>query len=148
MKKIKDFFFAITHWKQLKELFIHVFNFKPNDKIIRGYKYAIYYGIFHYMKSEHLHNGMIDLRGRAKSQDDVIDRFSKPANRKQFLADLIDLRNNVEQANYDGFFSVACNDEQNKIEAEHYNAAMHDLNLMIIGTSMLPMTWWKVFHVS
>ena len=148
MKKIKDFFFAITHWKQLKELFIHVFNFKPNDKIIRGYKYAIYYGIFHYMKSEHHHNGMIDLRERSNAQDEVIRRFSRPTNRNQFLFDLIYLRIKVEQANYDGFFSVAGNDEQNKIEAEHYNAAMHDLNLMIIGTSMLPMTWWKVFHVS
>ena len=148
MKKIKDFFFAITHWKQLKELFIHVFNFEPNDKIIRGYKYAIYYGIFHYMKSEHNKNGMIDLRERSNAQDEVIRRFSRPTNRKQFLFDLIYLRVKVEQANYDGFFSVAGNDEQNKIEAEHYNAAMHDLNLMIIGTSMLPMTWWKVFRVS
>lgn len=120
----------------------------PNDKIIRGYKYAIYYGIFHYMKSEHLSNGMIDLHERANAQNEVIRRFSRPTDRKQFLFDLIYLRVKVEQANYDGFFSVAGNDEQNKIEAEHYNAAMHDLNLMIIGTSMLPMTWWKVFRAS
>lgn len=141
---VRNIFWRIKNRKRVKDMFIHVYNFAPGDPVIRGYKYAIHYGIFYRMRSG-VKDGMPDMEKRSRKQDIVIGVYSHPQDRKRFLRNLLILRKRVEQSNIDGLFSAGSNKEQNKIEAGIYSNAVSDLDLMIKGTKLFPITWKIVF---
>lgn len=143
IQKIK-WYIANLNPMAVRRLFIHVRNFSPADPIIKGLKYAIYYGRLYFEPSQYV-NGTLDLKSRSRMVDRIIAEYTHPTTRLDMIESLIKARNGVLQADAHGFFSCGNNDTLNAIEAEHYSDAMNSLDILIKAVSLYPFTWRKIF---
>lgn len=139
MKKIIKFIWSLRP-SMAKETFRNVRNFVHCD----GFKLAILYGKFYYLKNRYV-NGQLDTEYRKKMLNEIIDRFRFPVSHSEQLAMLIELRNGVVQADADGLIAVKGNSVLNKEEADKHQKALDSLNYLINAVKYHPIIWKRVF---
>lgn len=136
-------FFALRP-SNVERYFKHIYAFAPADKVIAGYKHAIHYGVLYFLQSTYDSHNCIDLKDRGKKVDGIIEKYSHPTDRLDYLDLLQEAKNGMLKANSMGLIGSA-NDKINKIEAANYNSAMDSLDIAIRATALYPKIWKRVF---
>lgn len=147
LSKIKRFWLIITNLQPVyvNHLFHHIKKNKGGDPVLYGYKRAILYGKFYFLRSEYKEDGSIDLADRSRKEDAILRDYFCPTDRIEYLHKLRELRNGVEKANMCGYFSCGQNAEQNKIEATYYQQAIDCLDILIPAVMFYPKIWQRIF---
>lgn len=162
IEKIKEIVWYAKNMRPLKvrNFFTHVHNFADCDKVIAGYKYAILYGKFMFLSNKYK-DGVLDKEYRRQKQDEIIDKFKNPKDRLAYIKLMIDTKHKVIQANEMGLISTPnpqiitmhpdgrvdsdIDVKAKKEEAASYQKAIDNLNFAIIGATIYPRMWQRIF---
>lgn len=139
------------HLKSTYRLFCAIRDFRPEDPRITGFKYAIYYGRFHFEPSRYTAYGEIDLAYREQCLDRIIREYTHPASRAEHLHLIRALQAGLERANTLGLIygGNACDHTTGQplrdMESDHYHQAAAALTTLVQAIAEHPLIWASVF---